>query len=375
MADNVFNENEDYLIAARDAIRQKAQMGEELNQLRLQHKKLGKGIASEEKSISDEIASTIKKRRQEIEDTYDDRLDDNRARKRKVAVKRGKKKSERVNARIEDETKHISRDTREINAELKLLFKKNRVPGMCASRLYYIMFMPKGVDEMLLFVLSNLIYFLGIPSVFMLIIKNAVLDKKQNINMAFWCMLVLAVFIIVQLIIYFVVSNSTKNRHRDVIVQGRSLHDKIKANKRQADAIKESINKDKDETSYNLGAFDEKLASLDEEADAIEKEKQEAIRVFEDETTRLITDEINGRRLQVLEDMNKERAQLEDKIAQREKDYSDKVLEITNQYAAYIGEDMCKEERLSDLISIMEEGQAETVSEAISAYRGQKSSK
>ena len=161
MADNVFNENEDYLIAARDAIRQKAQMGEELNQLRLQHKKLGKGIASEEKSISDEIASTIKKRRQEIEDTYDDRLDDNRARKRKVAVKRGKKKSERVNARIEDETKHISRDTREINAELKLLFKKNRVPGMCASRLYYIMFMPKGVDEMLLFLLSNLIYFLG----------------------------------------------------------------------------------------------------------------------------------------------------------------------------------------------------------------------
>jgi hypothetical protein len=51
------------------------------------------------------------------------------------------------------------------------------------------------------------------------------------------------------------------------------------------------------------------------------------------------------------------------------------VLYISNKYAKYIGEDLCKEDKLSDLITLMEEGQADTVSEAINLYKGQKSSK
>lgn len=53
--------------------------------------------------------------------------------------------------------------------------------------------------------------------------------------------------------------------------------------------------------------------------------------------------------------------------------YSDKVLQITNQYASYLGEEFCREDKLSDLIAIMEEGQAATVSEAINFYKGKTS--
>lgn len=66
----------------------------------------------------------------------------------------------------------------------------------------------------------------------------------------------------------------------------------MKANDRQADAIKNSINKDKDESAYNLDAYDEKLANLDAEADTIGAEKQEALRAFEADTRQLIIDEI-----------------------------------------------------------------------------------
>lgn len=375
MPENVFNEKEDYLISVRNEVRKRDSMGTELDRMRAQQKKLGKSIASEEKSISDEIAATIRKRKQEIADTYDDRLDDNRARKKKVESKRDKKKNQRMNQRIDDETKYIRENTRELEVEVKTLLKKNKVPSFCSSKLYFTMFMPRGIGEIGAMLISFLIYFAGVPAAVMFLIRKFVLEDKKDINMAFWCALIVAVAVVIQLLIYFMIFNTTKIRHNDIIRQARSIQDKIKANKRQADAIKNSINKDKDDSVYNLDAYDEKLSNLDKEADTIGEEKQESLRVFEEETKQLIIDEINSRRLQTLEDMKAEKKTLEDKITKGEEKYSEKVLQITNQFASFLGEDLCKEDKLSDLIALMEEGQAATVSEAISLYKGQKSSK
>ncbi len=96
MAENIFNEKQDYIVAARDEVIKRDEYAANIDRMKQQQKKLSRSIASEEKSIADEIATTIKKRRQEIQSTYDDRLDDNRARKKKVANKRDKKKEERM---------------------------------------------------------------------------------------------------------------------------------------------------------------------------------------------------------------------------------------------------------------------------------------
>ncbi len=375
MPENVFNENVDYLIAALKEVEKRDAMAAELNKMKAYQKKLSRNIVAEEKSISDEIATTIKKRKQEIADSYDDRLDDNRARKKKVANKRDKKKNQRVNERISNETKDIRKNNRELEVEMKTILKKNKVPTSCASSLYFIMFAARGASEIALMLLVYLVYFAGIPTGVMLLVKKTILEDKKDINMAFWCVLIIAVLIIMQFIIYFVVYNLTKVRHADVIKQIRAIRDKIKANNKQMDAIKNSINKDKDESVYKLDSFDEKLANLDDEADNISEEKQAALKVFENETKKLIIDEINGRRLQTLEDMKAEKSELEDKITKGEKKYSEKVLQITNQYAPYLGEELCKTDKLNDLIALMEEEQADTVSAAINLYKGQKSSK
>lgn len=375
MSENVFNEKEDYLISARDEVVKRDSMAAELEKMKNYQKKLSRNIASEEKSIADEIASTIKKRKQEISDTYDERLDDNRARKKKVSNKRNKKKNQRMNARIDEETKDIRENTRELEVEMKTLLKKNKVPSFVSSKMFFVMFMPRGVGEVGAMLLSFLVYFVGVPALAVVLITHFAMQNKEGINMPFWCILIGAVFVILQLIIYFVIYSTTKLRHQDVILQARSIRDKIKANGRQEAAIRNSINKDKDESTYNLEAYDEKLASLEEEADSIGTEKQEALRTFEEETKQVIIDEINSRRLQTLEDLKNEKKELEDKIAKGEKMYSDKVLQITNQFASYLGEELCKQDKLSDLIALMEDGEAETVSEAISLYKGQKSSK
>ena len=375
MAENVFDEKQDYIIAARDEVIKRDEYAANVDRMKQQNKKLSKNIASEEKSISDEIATTIRKRRQEIQSTYDDRLDDNRARKKKVANKRDKKKEERMDKRYHEETKGLRESDKDLQVEMQTLLRKYKLPSFCGKKLYFALFYARNVKEFGLKILSFLIGFCGIPGFVTILVKKLVLDTKKDINVAFWCALVAAGTFILLLLIYFAIYSRTKIKHMDALTQARSIRDKMIANKRQAKAIRHSISKDHDDSQYNLDAYDEKLDNLDAEADAIGKEKQEALRTFEEETTAMITAEINNRRLPALEALKEEKANLENEVAAEEKRFSDQTLLVANKYAAVLGEDLCRQDKLEELIAIMQEGQAETVSEAIRVYKGQRPSK
>ncbi len=375
MAENVFDEKQDYIIAARDEVIKRDEYAANVDRMKQQNKKLSKNIASEEKSISDEIATTIRKRRQEIQSTYDDRLDDNRARKKKVANKRDKKKEERMDKRYHEETKDLRESDKDLQVEMQTLLRKYKLPSFCGKKLYFALFYARNVKEFGLKILSFLIGFCGIPGLVTILVKKLVLDTKKDINVAFWCALVAAGMFILLLLIYFAIYSRTKIKHMDALTQARSIRDKMIANKRQAKAIRHSISKDHDDSQYNLDAYDEKLDNLDAEADAIGKEKQEALRAFEEETTAMITEEINNRRLPALEALKEEKASLENEVAAEEKRFSDQTLLVANKYAAVLGEDLCRQDKLEELIAIMQEGQAETVSEAIRVYKGQRPSK
>ena len=375
MAENVFDEKQDYIIAARDEVIKRDEYAANVDRMKQQNKKLSKNIASEEKSISDEIATTIRKRRQEIQSTYDDRLDDNRARKKKVANKRDKKKEERMDKRYHEETKGLRESDKDLQVDMQALLRKYKLPSFCGKKLYFALFYARNVKEFGLKILSFLIGFCGIPGLVTILVKKLVLDTKKDINVAFWCALVAAGTFILLLLIYFAIYSRTKIKHMDALTQARSIRDKMIANKRQAKAIRHSISKDHDDSQYNLDAYDEKLDNLDAEADAIGKEKQEALRTFEEETTAMITEEINNRRLPALEALKEEKANLENEVAAEEKRFSDQTLLVANKYAAVLGEDLCRQDKLEELIAIMQEGQAETVSEAIRVYKGQRPSK
>ena len=62
MAENKFDEKQDYIVAARDEVIKRDEYAANIDRMKQQQKKLSRSIASEEKSISDEIATTIKKR-------------------------------------------------------------------------------------------------------------------------------------------------------------------------------------------------------------------------------------------------------------------------------------------------------------------------
>lgn len=369
--DNIFDQSVDYLIQARDEVIQCSQLEQQQKQLQDQEDKMRKSIAQEEKSINDEINSTIKKRKSEIESTYDAQLDVSRKKVKKAQEQKDKKKSERVGKRVDEETAGVKENSRQLRTEMKTLFKKNHVPSFCQSGFYYILFMPKGVKEILLLLVFMIIGLAGLPYGVYLLFSEVILAEKEIASAPYFMALVIAITIIVIMGIYFLLFNLTKVKHRDTIAEGRKIRNQMIANEKNIRAIKNAINKDKDESQYGLGAYDDKINQFQMEMDAIAKQKQDALTEFEQDTKGTIINEINGRRLGKLEEMKQQKSAVEEERNRIEEQIKEASLGITDRYAKYLGKNICKEEVLNDIINIMETEQVATVSEGLAIYKGE----
>lgn len=368
MQDNVFNENVDYLYQVQTDLEAVEQLKNELAEYYNQERNLKKAIATEEKSIQDEIAQTIRKRKNEIEKAYDGQIDANKNKTKSVRAKRDKTKSKRVDERVSMETADLSEENRQLQVEMRTLFKAQHIPGFCRTRFYYALFMTKRFSEVLTLLLSILVTYVGIPALMYFLSYHVFFKDSKQVTLL--CTLVVSATLFLLGFIYVLMLNVIKIRHYDTLKQGRSIIDKIAANKRQMRAIRNKINKDKDESVYGLDKYDDKLSELEQELEGISLEKQEAMTQFENETKQLLTNEVNDRRLGYLEQMEENVEELEKQIAVLEDDIKNSDLAIINNYGAVLGKEFCTPAKVADLISLMEDGTAQTVSEAIAAYKG-----
>ena len=368
MQNNAFYENVDYLYQVQTDLEAVEQLKKELAEYKNQEKNLKKAISIEEKSIQDEIATTIRKRKNEIEKAYDNQIEDNKNKSRKMKAKRDKAKTKRVNERVSEETADLTEENRQLHVEMKTLFKAKRVPAFCRSDVFYALFMPKRVLEILIFILAFAVAFIGMPALMYWL--SASIFFKGSKMATLLCVLTVSITVFVIALIYILILNGVKLKHYETLREGRVIKDKVAANKRQMRAIRNKINKDKDDSQYGLDKYDDKLAELDEQLKDISNEKQEAMTVFENETKQVLTEEVNDRRLAKLERMKDDIEQLEEDMTVLEEDIKASTIAVANNYGAILGKDFCTPAKVADLISLMEDGTAETVSEAIVAYRG-----
>lgn len=368
MQSNVFNENVDYLYQVQTDLEAVEQLKQELAEYKNQEKNLKKAIATEDKSIKDEIAQTIRRRKGEIEKVYDDQIDANKGRSRKVRTRRDKAKSKRVDERVSEETADLTEENRQLQVEMRTLFKAQHVPSFCRSRLYYAMFMTKRLYEFLILLAGMLIVYLGIPTIMYLLSVNVFFKGSKQLTIL--CTLTVSVTLFLLGLIYILILNKTKLKHYDTLLEGRSIMDRMEANKRQMKAIRNKINRDRDDSQYGLDKYDDKLAELEEELNQISRDKQEAMTIFENETKQVLTNEVNDRRLGRLEEMKDNLEALEEQMTNLNEDIQNSSIAIANNYGAILGKEFCTPGRVADLISLMEDGTADTVSEAIAAYKG-----
>jgi amino acid transporter len=119
---------------------------------------------------------------------------------------------------------------KDMEKELKKYFKENGVPTICSSEFYYIMFMPRGLREVMKKLFFLVLIALAVPAVLLLLLWNTIFlgfnyDKKVLLSIVLG-----AVWIVLFIVIYFLIYVNTKIRFLEHIREGRKYRDQIKRN-------------------------------------------------------------------------------------------------------------------------------------------------
>lgn len=331
------------------------------DKLVLEEDKNEKSIQALEKAAAEEVQTTIKKRRAEIESAFDKQIDKTKANIKKIKDKRDKRKNKKVSERIDEETASLREDNRRLRLEAKTLLKQKHVPSYCNTKLYYALYYPRYINDILIILFALLLTLLMIPcGIYFFLLP------EEKIS---YLVLVYIATVIIFGGIYLLIGNITKDKHSEILKQIRELRHEIIKNKKIIKAIKKNIKKDRDESSYGLENFDEDLEKLDSEAAEIAQQKKDALLTFENTTIQVITSETRRQYEEKIASLKEENDKVIANSVQAENKVKALTLKIASEYEPFIGKDLITLDRIESLINIIEAGNASNISEAVQFHR------
>ena len=337
-----------FFASAGQAVQELEALNTEVEQLEADEKKLESSLKGKQRSVTETISQTVKQRKEEITKSYDAELGKAQERLKKVKAKREKAKNQGVKERIEEDTRGLVRENKELADQIKTLFKANHVPGFCRGNYYYALYFTRTFKDFLTLLVTILICFLAIP-----------------------CGVYFLAAILIFGGIYVTVGNMTKVRYMDVLKEGLGIRAKIRANKKEMKVIAKTIRRDKNETIYNLQKFDDEIAQLDQDVAEINRKKKEALTTFDTVTRTIISDEITANNKEEIGRMEDDLASLSEKLRSTRTEAKEKSLFITDNYEVYIGKGYMTSEKLQALADIVRSGAASNISDAIAVYKSQ----
>ncbi|HKL98764.1 MAG TPA: hypothetical protein VJZ06_02500 [Mobilitalea sp.] len=340
----------------------------ELNGYQVKHEnlvsdeqKLEKSIQVVEKTVTEEIASTTKKRRQEIEDAFDKQMDKTESRIKKIKDKRDKSRDRKVSERISEETAYLKEENNRLKLEAKTVFKQKHVPSYCNTRLFYALYFPKHPEDILIIFCTLLLTLLIIPC--------SIYFFALPVERILYLILIYIAIVIFFGGIYLLIGNHTKDKHPDDMKQVRGLRSQLRINNKKIKVIKSNISKDRDDSTYGLENFDDELAKLNQEEADIAEQKKEALLAFDNTTYQVIAAEIKGRSEEKLVGLKTEYEKINGECSLTHDRIKALTIRIASEYEPYIGKDLMTLDRLEALSNIIQAGNAATISEAVAFHK------
>lgn len=321
-----------------------------------------KKVSMKEKEITDKIAATIKKRKSEIEVSYDEQIDKIKTNIKKEKSRKLKEKTAQVSERIKEETSELAKERVRLKEEMKSVYEKDHIPRVFNNSLYHALFLPRNFHDICVIILTIIITLVVVPIV---VYKLWLPAKGAYLAIAY----ILTVIFFGG--IYLLINTKTKESHGNAMIDIRAIRTKLARNQKKIDVIAKDIRKDKDESTYSLDDFDKEIEQLNMDLKEVSETKKEALIDFETETKTLIDKEIRSQNSNDLEQLKKELEQ----ASSEKKKADEKVrlfsMEVSKKYEALLGKEMMVSGKVDLLIEIMQSGQADTVAKALKVYHEQ----
>lgn len=350
----------DFLGRAREAVDELSVCQDRETQLLQDEDRLGRLLEAEKRLVSDTIQSTVKKRREELNSSYDAEIGKAQEQLKKVRSQREKAKNQGMKERIAEETSELHSYNAELTASMKTTFKRNHVPALCRTRLYYSLYFPRWAMEFLVLLVSVAVVFLALPyGIYMQIPERTPL----------WLAGIYLVDILVFGGLYMTVGNNTKIKYMESLKEGRQILDQIHANNKKIRVITSTIRKDRNESLYDLEKYDDEIARLQQELSDVAAKKKDALNTFESVTRTILQDEIEHNHKEKLDRLQAEYEDVKEQLRTTSAEVKEKRLYITDNYACHLGKEFLDSFKINDLAAIIQRGEALNISEAVEVYK------
>lgn len=358
---NVLNEGKSALVEIKRELLTLEEYKAKLKASLASEEKFEKELRQREKKMTDEISSTIKKRRNSIENRYDSEINKSKGQLKKESSKREKTKDEKMSKRIKEETASFVSDNRILKSEIKSILKKEKMPFFCQWNYYFSIYRPQNPRDIATIAVSIILLVIILPLLIILITP-----WEENMFLKVLCYVV---DILLLGGLYIVLGNTINSWHEAALGEIYAKKKVINSNNRKIKKKTRKIKRDKDESIYNLDKFDKKMDNINESIDDLVKDKKAELETFENSTKHIIEEEITERYSKELEEL-REKYKDASKDSERLEDVVKKMtLDISKKYESYLGKDLLKVDKIDALIEIIDKKEAKKISEAISVYK------
>ena len=213
-----------FLADARDAVYRLGCDQATAKQLKEQGERQEKELAAAKKAVTDSVNQTIKKRRSEIDASYDKEIAKGQERLKKARSQREKAKNKGMKERIAEETSQLREHNRDLQVQMKTIFQKDKVPVFCRTTFYYALYYARGLKERLIGLVTFLICFLALPCGIYFLLP----DRK-----IWYLVLIYFADIIIFGGLYVTIGNRSRSRYHDALKQGREIRNLLNSNEKK----------------------------------------------------------------------------------------------------------------------------------------------
>ena len=322
-------------------------------------KDLRRNIDVSERQIKEETDAKIKAAINSICEGYDKSIAADRTKIKEVQTARDKAKQAGVKVRIADETQGLRKENENLKAQIVEAFKTEKIPMFCNSRLYSAIFQTGGVLDYVIYIALQLALYVLIP-IALMFIKGFP---------AWGYIVYYALMCIVTVNVQKIILNKTLLKHYDTITAARQTKRQIILNRKKIKKIERSIRSDKNEEMYGLENYDFNINELHDHIRDVEDEKAKALEEFEKTAKPDIISEIDKRSRNNINLMKTEADKKQEEAAALDELVKKQRIYISSNYEAYLGREFMNLDKLQELYSYMKSGVADTVGQALAAYK------
>lgn len=323
-----------------------------------------KAYSSMEKSVAEGITTALKKKKEEIAATYDRELSQYQDQIDVCKTERAKAKANAIAQRIQVETAPLNQQNQQLEAQIELKFKENKVPVVCKKRAISMLFFPKNSRDWTIDILVGVGLIFFIPLFFSLAISN-------RLVLAF----TFFVYVGALFTAYLYLLHKYMLKFAGVNEEVEELRKQIRINNKNKQLMTNRIKKSQDETGYNLGSFDDKITGIQQVMQNTVEKRQEALENFESEIRHQITADITAANKDELLGLQQEFESKRQELSDKKEEIEQIENQLKEEYEPVFGKDLLYKQRLNKFDSFCQENADLSLEEALTQYRALSGSK